>query len=643
MHPQISSVEEYLSQGGPLASQWPGYVVRLEQIRLAREIEQGIAQSKSMALEAPTGTGKTLSYLLPALLSSHRIILSVGNLTLQDHLLLGEYQKLRTLLPDLRQLFVLKGCDNYFCRHRFQQIQDGQAPVAATTLVHSVWTELMAWLMQSRHGEIQTLPLPADTVTRLRPVLTLSADQCIGRRCPHFEDCYFQKARQQAATADVLLVNHTLLLSDQRLFEKGLGALLPSVDAVIVDEAHQLPDLLVRRNTETMEEYSVQRWLKRVRRSCAGNTGLFAEFMGQLQRLERLWDQIRLQLQKIQPDRGQGSVQSVAANSFKPLLDLLLVLQAHLQALHLAAEDVAKEIQQLQQWIAMLRRAAEDKAVLYCDVDHGQLRIVAARLHNPFASLKGESATWIFISATLIVDSSFDYFKRCLSLSEIETHHHQSAMDYENRSLLWVPGNLPMPGDEDFYRAWADTLLLVAERLEGGMLLLFSSHDALQQTAACLRGRTTRELLIYEPDGDRHKLLQQFRQDSSSLLMATGSFWEGIDVSGAALRCVAIDKLPFAAPDDVLSLAWKFRADQEQRSWFNDYMVPHAVTRLRQGVGRLLRSAEDEGLVLLGDARLLKKSYGPRFLSSLPPMPLVESLQQVDEFLLKKGIASAPF
>jgi len=639
MHPQISRVEECLSPTGLLAQHWPGYGVRPEQIRLALEVEQGVMAGKSLALEAPTGTGKTLSYLLPALLSGRRIILSVGNLTLQDHLLLGEYQKLRAVLPELRQLSVLKGCDNYFCHYRFEQIQNGKAQVGAAALVHSIWSELMAWKMQTRHGEIQTLPVTAEQISQLRPLLTLSADQCVGRRCPHFDNCYFQSARQRAASADVLLINHTLLLSDQGLFEKGMGALLPAVDVVIVDEAHQLPDLLVRRNTETMEEYGFQRWLKRVRRCSAEHSGLFADLGTLLLRLEQLWGQIRQQLLQ---KGGADSVQSVAPASFKPLQGILQQLQAQLAALHLAAVDVEKEIKQLQQWSSMFQQACDDKAVLYCDVDQSQLRIVAARLYNPFVSLNTNAAAWIYISATLMVDGSFDYFKRCLSLAEVETHHHQSAMDYPNRSLLWVPANLPLPADEDFYRAWADTLLMVADRLDGGMLLLFSSHDALQQTAEILRGRTDRTLLIYEPDSNRHKLLQQFRQDTSSLLLATGSFWEGIDVSGAALRCVAIDKLPFASPDDVLSLAWRYKASQEQRSLFNDYMVPNAITRLRQGVGRLLRSTEDEGLVVLGDTRILKKSYGPRFLSSLPPMPLAQSLQEVDAFLLKMGIGSDP-
>jgi len=636
----MPNLKQYLSDQGSLAREWPGYRERPEQMRLAQEIQRGMEQGVSMALEAPTGTGKTLSYLLPALLSARRVILSVGNLTLQDHLWLGEYQKLRALLPECRGLVLLKGCDNYFCHFQYERAREGQLGSAVLGLLHSNWDALTNWLVQTRSGELQSLPLSADQVLALKPAVTLSADQCIGKRCAHFEDCYFQKARQQAADADLLLINHTLLLSDQRLFEKGMGALLPSADAIVVDEAHQLPDLLVRRNTETMEDYALQRWLRRVRRISREQGGLFSGISPLLQRLEQLWQRIRQQLisltQATQPTAAEpasSGVHSVAPASFKPLYELLMQLQQHLQILHAAALDVTRELDQLGHWILMLQRAQDEAAVLYCDVDQGVLKIVSARVQNPFVSVNSASCAWIFLSATLVVDDSFEYFKRSLSLPELETHRHQQALDYARRALLWVPPELPLPADEAFYPAWIDCLLQLETHIEGGVLALFSSHEALQQCATLLQGRTERNVLVYQSGTNRHRLLQQFRQQQRSLLLATGSFWEGIDVQGSALSCVAIDKLPFAAPDDVLSLAWKFKAGEEGRSVFNDYMVPHAITRLRQGVGRLLRSQSDAGVVMLGDRRILQKQYGGRFRNGLPPMPLTESLQEVVEFL----------
>lgn len=629
------SVEECLSATGPLAGDWPGYRVREEQVQLAVEVEKGLAEGLSMALEASTGTGKTLSYLLPALLSRRRVILSVGNLTLQDHLWLGEYQKLRTVLPQLRQLTVLKGCDNYFCHHRFQLAREGRLPGQGQTLVHQFWAELSAWLIQTRSGEIQTLPLAADQISELSAVVTLGADQCLGHRCSHFADCYFQKARQQAAQADLLLINHTLLLSDQRLFEKGMGALLPAVDCVIVDEAHQLPELLIRRNTETIEEYRLQRWIQAVRRQTNGHLALFPALPVLLSQLEKLWQLIRHQLQQQGLDQG---VKTVAAGSFKPLEELLLRLREQLSGLHVSAVDLTRELRQLTQWIELLQQARGDESVLYCDLVEGQLKIVAARLQNPFTSLNSDAVAWIFLSATLTVDGCFEYFTRSLELSGLQTRRYHRAMDYEQRAMLWVPANLPLPSAEDFFEAWTSRLLHLAQQLDGGILALFSSHQALQASLPLMQECSGRTVLVYEPGVNRHRLLQQFRQQTNSILLATGSFWEGIDVQGAALRCVAIDKLPFAAPDDVVSLAWKYKAGLEQSSVFSDYMVPHAVTRLRQGVGRLLRATDDCGLVMLGDRRVLKKTYGIRFLQSLPPMPLTESEAEVAAFLSRMGI-----
>lgn len=282
----------------------------------------------------------------------------------------------------------------------------------------------------------------------------------------------------------------------------------------------------------------------------------------------------------------------------------------------------------------MLQQMQEEKSLLYCQVGKSGLRIFSSRLQSPFSEISHADFGWVFISATLKVDGDFHYFKDVLGLPEaVSSYVCQSALDYSNQAALWLPQGLPLPGEDGFYELWIEQLLKLEQPLRGGILMLFSSYQALQYCAQLLKGKTRRTVLVYSDKSHRQKLLQQFRQDEQSILLATGSFWEGIDIEGRSLCCVAIDKLPFIPPNDVLSLVWQQRALKTGQNVFRDYMVPHAITRLRQGVGRLLRSNSDRGLVVLGDRRLLEKEYGKRFRNSIPSMPLVEEWHQVEDCL----------
>ncbi len=629
MSTQPPDCSTFFSDDSPLAIAWPDFSVREEQRLLAERIANALVQRRSAALEAPTGTGKTLAYLVPTLLHRNRVIISVGNRTLQDHLWQGEYQKLRTSVPSLRAITVLKGCENYLCRWRLQEnLQTAQRWVTE----HS--QTILSWLAQTRSGEIASIPLGADGRSQARQWLSVTADQCLGQRCSQFEQCFFQRARQNALQAEVLLINHTLLLSDNRLFEKGLGALLPAVDAIVVDEAHQLPDMLVRYNTEAMEGYRLQRWIRQLRALCGTELNLFPHLKAGLQQLEHIWGRIQGSIAAI---AGEGVV-AVQATSLVPLLKLLLALDNQLKVLPFAQQQLDLLQGALAQWRQMLSHAITSEHVIHADINGAWLRLVAGRVQSPFASLNCTESTWIFLSATLAVEGAFDYFKRVLELPALDVQIFAGPLDWPRQALLWIPDTLPEPGDETFMARWVETVLQTAASLDGGVLMLFSSFDAVTLAAGFMPERCERRILVHQPDSDRQLLLEQFRADPQSILLATGSFWEGIDVVGASLRCIAIDKLPFTPPDDILALAWKHLAAQQGKNVFTDYMVPQAVTRLRQGVGRLLRSPDDRGLVLLGDTRLLKKAYGYRFLSSLPDLPLVTNPEVVVQFLAQQGL-----
>lgn len=623
----------FFSDASPLRVAWQGFDVREEQRALAGAVETALQQRDAVALEAPTGTGKTLAYLVPALLHSGRVIVSVGNRTLQDHLWWGEYRKLRTAVPGLRSLTVLKGCENYLCRWR---LDEGLALGDPWTVEHAA--TLAEGLRGCRSGDIAELPLQEPVRIQAREKLTVTADQCLGVRCSQFEHCYFQRARRAAMEADVLLINHTLLLSDQRLFEKGMGALLPTADAIVVDEAHQLPDLLVRLNTETLEGYRLQRWIRQVRHQCGKELVLFPALKSALQQLEQIWATIQRQLSA---SASEGLV-SIQAATLTPLLKLLLTLDTQLRHVPLASVQLVPLQQSLTQWRQMLGHAISAEQVIHGDLSGQWMRLVAGRVQSPFATLRRGDAGWVFLSATLAVEGSFDYFKRILDLPDLHVQQFEGHLDYRHQALLWVPEHLPEPASETFMPLWVDQVLAVAGRLQGGVLMLFSSFDALELAARCIPASNARQLLVQQPGSDRQRLLEAFRQQPHSLLLATGSFWEGIDLVGASLRCIAIDKLPFTPPDDVLALAWQHLAAQQGKRVFQDYMVPQAVTRLRQGIGRLLRSPDDRGLILLGDTRLLRKAYGRRFMASLPPVPMAADLVDVEAFLHRHDMGITP-
>lgn len=632
MATQSFTTAEFFSDASPLREHWRGFAVRAEQQALALAVESALQQRISVALEAPTGTGKTLAYLVPALLHPGRVIVSVGNRTLQDHLWLGEYQKLRAAVPGLRTISVLKGCENYLCRWR---LEEGLAQGDPWVVEHA--TSIATGLRTARSGEVTELPLPEQSRSAVREKLTVTADQCIGVRCSQFEQCHFQRARRAAAEAEVLLINHTLLLSDQRLFEKGMGALLPTADAIIVDEAHQLPDLLVRLNTETLEGYRLQRWIRQVRHLCGKELALFPVLKSALHQLEQIWVSIQRQL-AASTSEGLASIQSA---SLTPLLKLLLTLDTQLRHVPISTVQRVPLQQTLGQWRQMLGHAISAEQVIHADLSGQWMRLVAGRVQSPFATLKRGDAGWVFLSATLAVEGSFDYFKRIMDVPDLQVQQFEGHLDYRRQALLWVPEQLPEPSHEHFMSLWVNEVLAITDRLQGGVLMLFSSFDALQQAAACIPTTNTRQLLVQQSGSDRQRLLETFRQQPHSLLLATGSFWEGIDVVGASLRCIAIDKLPFTPPDDVLALAWQHLAVQQGKRVFQDYMVPQAVTRLRQGIGRLLRSTDDCGLILLGDTRILRKAYGRRFMASLPPVPMASSRADVEAFLRARDLLVA--
>ena len=633
------SSQDILGADGSLAARLPGFTPRRAQQEMAARIEQVLADYSVFVAESGTGTGKTFAYLVPALLSGKKILISTGTRHLQDQLYHRDLPLVREVLGVPVSTALLKGRSNYLCRHRLERVEgDGRL---AGRRDQSNLTRIREWGGRTRRGDIaemDTIPEDSD----LWPLVTSTADNCLGGDCGHYDECFVNRARREALAADVVVVNHHLFFADLALREEGFGQLLPGVEAVIFDEAHQLPEVasnflglslsshqlvsLCRDSiAEDLKEHSGVAGLPAVAQSLEKAVADFRLAFGVEPRRDA-WDKMenakavhaalaemktRLTDLSAGLDKAAGKGQGLAscARRASDLLDRLLTFGESAPADH----------------VAWFETSARSFTLYLTPLD------IAASFRSHTGN--GKKA-WIFTSATLAVKKSFAHFQAKLGLEQAETGLWDSPFDYARQTLLYIPPGLPLPSSPDYTDRVLDAAAPVLRASRGRAFILFTSHRALKAAAARLRDALDYPLLV-QGDGPRSELLGRFRELGNAVLLGTSSFWEGVDVRGEALSCVIIDKLPFASPDDPVLQARATAMEQAGRSPFNDYQLPEAVIALKQGVGRLIRDENDHGVLVLCDPRLLSKGYGKTFLASLPPMPLTRSLEDVERFFLQ--------
>ncbi len=618
---------------GPLAREVKDYAPRAVQVTMADAVRDALARQQTLVVEAGTGTGKTFAYLVPALLAGQRVVISTGTLNLQDQLFYRDLPRVRDALGLPARIALLKGRANYLCRHRLDKAV--QQPAGRHEIVKL--RELQAWAQKTESGEMQECGAlnPDDA---LLPRVTSTAENCLGGTCPDFEECFVVKARRNAQAADVLVVNHHLLLADFVLREEGFGQILPGAEAVIVDEAHQLPELATRFfgtrvSTRQLQELAqdcgdIAAELKDVpdlRHAAAAladaNAGLEQAFAG-LQGREAL----AVFLARGKAGAGVSAVRAaldVLLEHVKPLAERT----PELAAAALRAADLAQRLQ------------------LICDTDEsrvswveamgrgGSLQATPIRVDQDFQRLRdSHGGAWVLTSATLAAGEDFSHFRTQLGLDGARTLKLDSPFDFERQARLFLPKGLPDPNEPAYSGRVAELSRAIVEASGGGVFVLCTSHRALRDIAARLRESVKVPLLV-QGEGSRTELLDAFTRAGNAVLVGTASFWEGVDVRGLALRVVIIDKLPFAALGDPVFEA-RLKAIREAGGEpFMEYQLPQAIMVLRQGVGRLIRDPADRGLLVLCDPRLRSRGYGRTVLESLPAMPEVTSLDEARAWL----------
>ncbi len=625
----------WLNEASPLAKKLPGFSPRASQIELAEAIETAIAQQSMLVAEAGTGTGKTFAYLIPALLSGKKVIISTGTKTLQDQLYFRDIPALRRAMAAPAKISLLKGRSNYLCLQRMEQSEHHLFPNKAT-IAHVQQIKKQA--ASTKFGDISEIrDLPDQSLAWY--YVTSTVDNCLGSECPQLEDCYLMKARRKAMVADVVVINHHLLFADAMLKEENTGELLPEAEVLIIDEAHQIPEVASQFLGTRFSSRQITELIKDSQLEQGKDAKEALHLAGYSDALEQIFTDLRLAL-------GEAQTKAAWNPHSTPLFDRILE-KAHeqLQAFSKELEALAPQGKGLENcWqrclelIHLFQQVTsknDSSQVHWFEVFSQSFSIYLTPLSiaEPFQQwLAGKQQTWVFTSATLTVNENFDLFKKQLGLTQARELILPSPFPYEDHALLYVPRQMPDPNSPDYTEQVVAAAVPLIRQNKGRTFFLFTSHRALRQASELLAQQIDYRLFV-QGEGAKDQLLRDFVADGHGVLLGTYSFWEGVDVRGATLSCVIIDKLPFQSPEDPVGMARANALKSQGKNAFYDDQLPKSVLSLKQGVGRLIRDMTDMGVIMIGDPRLVAREYGKIFLASLPPMQRTRSKETVLSFL----------
>ena len=602
---------------------------------MAESVAAAIAGLDKIVIEAGTGTGKTFAYLLPALLSGRKTIISTGTKALQDQLYHRDLPLIAKATGRPVTTALLKGRANYLCVHRLDQATEIPPRLRADLQL------VREWRHQTSSGDRAELTDVAED-SAVWPHVTSTVDNCLGQKCPDYAKCHVVKARRAAQEAELVVINHHLLLADLAMKEEGFVEFLPGAEAIILDEAHQIPDLAVQFFGVGLGSRELERLHEEVRAETISFNQ--PELQRRIDRLQQAMRELRLAA-----PAKEGKYQ--LAEVLPDIRDALAELRMALGEVQDAVLDIADASVELEQLHEQLVGAMERLAVLASDESWDGLRWLdvnprSLRLHltpldvssNLHGMINNPDQAWVFTSATLAVGDDFSHFLSRMGLAGTTALTFPSPYAVAENGLVYLPPDLPEPSSPLHTSAALEAIAPIIKMTPGGVFCLFTSHRALNNAGKwfktnkkVLAGRT----LLVQGTVPRDELLRQFRADGKAVLLGTGSFWEGVDVRGQALSVVAIDKLPFASPADPLMMARLEYIRREGGNGFAQHQLPQAVLAMKQGAGRLLRDQDDYGVIVLCDPRITTKSYGRTFLKALEPMPTTSTLNDVAEFFTR--------
>jgi len=639
------TVEGILGPDGVLAKSLQGFEFRPSQLQMARLVQEALDRNMPALIEAGTGTGKTFGYLVPVILSGKKTVISTGTKNLQEQIFFKDIPLLRTSAGLTIDAVMMKGRENYLCLYRYHQ------HCAQTSLLKTSQTEKMrqieGWLRKTRYADRGEIPWLGDGDT-LWGFLSASSDQCLGANCPHADDCFLVRLRSRAARARIIVVNHHLFFADLKVKMTGFGEIIPRFQAAVFDEAHAIEEIATAYFGESLSTRQVADLVNDLKKEASGlkeadRCRVDLQLDAILTASERLRETFEAEGERgrVVPDLLQGlrqgpghemalSIREVCGNPnlkddprIRPLLD-------RARELDRLADEILR--QRDDNWLNWYEKRKKSLVLHVSPLD------IAEPLNE---LLYGTIQATLFTSATLAAKGTFDYIRNRLGLPNAALQEIcPSHFDFKTQALLYIPKRLSPPNSPRFGRDAGEEILRILEWTQGRALVLFTSYHNLDIVHEILKGKLPYEVLR-QGDAPKSILLERFKEDIHSVLLATGAFWQGVDVPGEALSCLIIDKLPFDSPGDPVVSARIEAIRSRGGNPFMDYQVPSAVITLKQGLGRLIRKESDRGILSILDVRILTSRYGRFFLESLPPVPITHDLTDIERFFKATGASAS--
>lgn len=665
----VESVQEVFAPGGMLARADARFVPREGQTQMAMAVAQTIEAGGALVVEAGTGVGKTFAYLVPALLSGERVLLSTATKALQDQLFSRDLPLLAEVLGLPVRMALLKGRVSYLCLHRMELAR--QDISAREPGVARVLSKVEEWSRRTQAGDLAELT-GLDERSPVLPLVTSTRENCLGSACPKFRECHVHQARREALAADIVVINHHLFFADVAVRESGMAELLPTVRVVVFDEAHQISETGVQFLGLSLSTGQLMDFGKDMLAAGLQRARGMADWVGLGNNVDLAARDLRLVVGELRAGTKlrwtDEAPEGTQPEAWRAAIRRLALACAQGQAALDAVSETAPELERLYERgsellarLAHFDGAGSPDAVRWLDVG-SQLRLVESPLDIaeamrtrlmaappqavgedgwPQAPAAGPGRSWIFTSATLGDDEKLSWFTERAGLQDAKILRVASPFDYASQAALYVPRHLPPPVDPSHSGALAQWISQAAAQLGGRTLVLTTTLKALRGIGDALHAQfaASGELeVLVQGDWPKRRLMQRFREGSvhgqpGCILVASATFWEGFDVPGDALQLVVIDKLPFPPPGDPLVEAYTQRIEKSGGKAFTSYALPEAAVALKQGAGRLIRRESDQGILVVGDTRLVTMGYGKRLLAALPPMRRLESPQEFDRAL----------